>query len=247
MLEKTVLPTWQEEVEPHLIALEQRTDEPFSLGVLRVMFSVTRSLLKYAESFDLVVGDDVSGRMPALVMWRLINLKRQELGLEPAALRLINGRCLEPFPPGFIPPATGEGTRAVMVTDVIHTWGSAANLVGQINQQRGQSCCDIATLGTFVRHFAPEALRARNGVLCIDGGDLGAALELNPERNIASRRGSHPAWIGVTKDTSRSQFAVPQPPGLFDHEAVARLGADMDQVVHAFAGLLGIPTPEPVH
>lgn len=43
------------------------------------------------EKYDSILCDDTNGRLPGLLFGELINLRREELGLEPAEIRFMDG------------------------------------------------------------------------------------------------------------------------------------------------------------
>lgn len=72
-----------------------------------------------AASYEAIVGEDTSGRLPALVLGGVINARRQSLGLERAAMRFVSGRAIDPLPPNFMPEPTARKARALIVSEYI--------------------------------------------------------------------------------------------------------------------------------
>lgn len=54
--------------------------------------SATLAVLQHATEYDVVIGEDTSGRYPALVIGRAINIVRADAGLTPARRLFLSGR-----------------------------------------------------------------------------------------------------------------------------------------------------------
>ena len=227
---------WQEEIDPHLRALAEDTGEPFSLAVLRAMFGLMRVLVKYADSYDLVLGDDVSGRVPALLAWELINIARAEKGLEPASIRLASGKSNQRMPDWFIPQASSPNARTAIVTDNMGRGRSAHNLFKGVGEVRAPENTDIISVSTTIpRTRKPEWL-GDDALFLLAGPSKDTLGDLHPHAHEDER----PGWMGFTKRTPYDLFAIPLSPEQFDAEAFARNREDIHKVVATFAGMLGL-------
>lgn len=137
--------------------LKDRVHWPFdNMVLLSKMFELAEKLNPDLESYDLIIGDDTSGRLPALLYWRLANARRQERGLEPASIRFINGRYTadKPLPGELIPPEHTDGSRSLIVTEYVMTGGSVENIYHIVSQQRDRRRIDIAALGSEMSRVA---------------------------------------------------------------------------------------------
>ncbi len=143
-------PAKDPEIQPKLESLRERLHEPFNHEVmLRAMFNLATELSPHMAEFDLVIGDDIRGRLPAEVFGQMISMRRQEMGLEPAELVFINGGFEGEAPDGTFPAPTSEDARTLIVTDFINTGRNVKNLYATVGRHdREQGSVDIATLHT---------------------------------------------------------------------------------------------------
>lgn len=117
-----------DQVQQKLDDLRQNVRHPFNaIGIMSVMFEVAEQLNPSLASYDLVVGDDVSGRLPAILYWRLANARRLQNGLPRASIRFINGRWGrngDLLPDCAFRPEPADGSRSLIVTEHIQTGAS---------------------------------------------------------------------------------------------------------------------------
>jgi hypothetical protein len=130
-----------------LSELSTKVSHPFTAGVVvRTMFDLAERLNPGMANYDLVVGDDTSGRLPAILYWRLINKRRNESGLPPAACRFMSGRYLgDSAPP--LPIESTPGSRALIITEWIQTSSSVKTIYDAVKKIRDGSRIDIGSLG----------------------------------------------------------------------------------------------------
>ena len=111
------------------------------------MLNRAKGLKPQISQYDLIVGDDTSGRLPARLYWRLANMRRQEQGMRPASLRFISGRNSGYLPEkGMLPIETSDAARALLVTEYICNGGNIRNIHKAVWAERVPGRIDIATL-----------------------------------------------------------------------------------------------------
>ena len=96
-----------------------------------IIASTTLAVLDDAEVYTTIVGEDTSGRIPALIIGKAMNIVRQQKSLPPARRLFMSGRIAEGLSPDFGP--TGQDDKALLVTECIQT-GTSAN--GALNALR---------------------------------------------------------------------------------------------------------------
>jgi len=119
------------------------------------MFGLAERMNHYLGDYDLIVGDDPSGRLPALYVRELVNKRRAEQGLRPAAIRFVRGRSLarienaQALTSGdFIPGENMPDARTVLVTEQIQSGHTMAQIYETVSQKRRASKIDIASLNS---------------------------------------------------------------------------------------------------
>jgi hypothetical protein len=121
---------------------------PFSEPeVVKGLFDLARQTHKNAGKYDVIIGEDTSGRLPALFMREVITRRRAELGLPRAAMRFVSGRIEEDLPEGFLPPLATPDSRALIVSEYIFTGHSILGVHKAITKSREKARIDIASLG----------------------------------------------------------------------------------------------------
>jgi hypothetical protein len=162
----------QKERPRNLAELAASVGPPFNDESVLHTFSLLASELSYnLHEYDVVIGDDASARLPAMVYWRMINRARQGEGLSRAEMRFANGRSREDFPSGFLPKAK-PGSRALILTEYIFSGRSAMNLYEAAANHRSGNVIDIAALSiseTYKKrrhqrlHMSPHAKLYQTG------------------------------------------------------------------------------------
>lgn len=94
-----------------------------SVELREIIASTTMAVLDDAETITTVVGEDTSGRIPALIMGKAINMVRRHQGLEPARRVFMSGRIDKTQTPEF--SALPSEDRALFVTEYIYSGASA--------------------------------------------------------------------------------------------------------------------------
>src|SRR3989344_103037 len=127
----------------------RETAKPFNdIDVLEPMYAIAECLNPYLESYDLVVADDTSGRLPAIFYWRLVNLARRDSGLPKAAIRFHNGSTnADKAPLRLAEDVKTEGSRALVITESIITGYRTMNAYAAAANYYGEDSVDLATIG----------------------------------------------------------------------------------------------------
>lgn len=138
-------------------SLARHVQDPFAdEAVLGAMYSVAEQLNPDLVSYDLIIGDDTSGRLPALLYRRLINDRRREQNLPGASTRFVNGRFYYEFPSGLLPPASTDTSRALIVTESVCSGDSIMRIYDRSSKQRDAARLDVATVGTWKSNISLE-------------------------------------------------------------------------------------------
>jgi hypothetical protein len=142
--------------QQRLAELEERVHPPFNNNcVLPAFLDLAEQLDAGLASYDLVVGEDTSGRLTSLLYWRMINKRRHEQGLGAAAIRFINGR-FEGALPNSLPKASAHNARTLIVTEYVCSGGSARRVYGLVGRDRIPGSIDIAAAGSMRSSLALE-------------------------------------------------------------------------------------------
>ena len=115
-------------------------------SIVSLFWDVTQQLNPVLGSYDLVVGDEVSGILPAVLFWRLVNLRRETLGLPPAEIGFMNGKYPYPAPNTTFPAGSSYTSRALVVTEFADTGISAKNIQRSVMAARGRTGVDVVAL-----------------------------------------------------------------------------------------------------
>lgn len=136
-------------------AVSQKVEFPFNEpSVLPAVFDLAQRLNPTLGQYDFVVGEDTSGRVPALLFRRLVNMRRAEMNLPNAKLGFLNGRYDgDPLPKGTYTQAT-PGSRALIVSEFICSGGSVRRVYNLVRQDRDATTIDIASLGKLETPYA---------------------------------------------------------------------------------------------
>lgn len=151
-------------LEPQAPVMLGGMSYPFNhSSVVRDLFALARQVHPNAHEYDLIIGEDTSGRLPALVLRGVINARRQALGLEKSAIRFICGTRVEPVPERVIPPQRSDASRALIVTECVDSGDSIVRVYKGLSQHWPASRIDIAAAGGryhAMHRCAQEALAA---------------------------------------------------------------------------------------
>lgn len=134
-------------------------------GVVECLEELANLVYSQAHKYDVVVGEDTSGRLPALVLRGVINERRIALGLKPAQMRFVSGRTCEIVPTGFMPEPMNSKQRALIVTECISSGRSVLAVYHAIKNERDPSKIDILAIGSndsaarYVRHLTAKQSR----------------------------------------------------------------------------------------
>ncbi len=142
-------PDRREQALAGLERIKQEGRFPFggNQTVIPCLLELAERLNNSLASYDLVVGEDTSGRLPSLVYWRIVNARRKEIGLPPAAIRFVSGRSEYSLLEHEIPQASTDDARALVVTEFVCSGGSVRNVLHSLRTLRDPSTLDVATLG----------------------------------------------------------------------------------------------------
>jgi hypothetical protein len=112
------------------------------------MFKLAEQINPNLANYDLIVGDDTSGRLPALLYWRLANARRRDLGVQNASIRFMNGRYGRAMPADTFPPDSTDSSRALIVTEYVSSGSAALRIYNAVGAQRRKNQVDIAAVDT---------------------------------------------------------------------------------------------------
>lgn len=115
---------------------EYRLGTPLEDMELREMIaSVALAVLTDAGEYTTIVGEDTSGRIPALIIGKAINILRQRQGLPKARQVFMSGRISKVASPDFY--AQSDDDKALLITEYILTGGSAQNTLNSLEKMAG--------------------------------------------------------------------------------------------------------------
>ncbi len=107
-----------ETLYPYLVTDPYRYKSMLESVELREMIASTAlAVLDDADTFTTIVGEDTSGRIPALILGKAINIVRQRHGLAPARRLFVSGRIATHAVPNY--SAYDESDRALLITEYI--------------------------------------------------------------------------------------------------------------------------------
>jgi hypothetical protein len=205
--------------------LARNVSAPFNdESVLHTFSALACELAATLPDYDVVIGDDISGRLPAMVYWRMINRVRLAEGLPRAEMRFANGRSKSDFPPGFLPEAT-LGARALILTEYVFSGNSAMNLYEAAANQRSGNCIDVAALSSyemFTLRRLPNMSRGANFYRTPAGTHFGACLHAHVQPGVKDS-------LGVVK--SRKELFSHRDPSS-DMKRVRQARADVAKVAN---------------
>ncbi len=141
---------FQQLVDDTLDKLYRTVDAPFSdRSILRLLWDLTQVLDSHYDSVSLAVGDEISGILPAVFIWRLVNKRREEAGRAPAELCFMNGRYHGRVPDGMFPAQESEDERALIITELVGSGDSVKNIARALAGFWSWSSIDVATVGSY--------------------------------------------------------------------------------------------------
>ena len=122
-----------EELYPYLVTDPYPYKSMLESVELREMIaSTTLAILDDADKFTTIVGEDTSGRIPALILAKAVNIVRERHGLPRARRLFVSGRISEDRGPHF--ESLGDDDHALVVTEYICSGGSANNALHALNR-----------------------------------------------------------------------------------------------------------------
>lgn len=141
------------ESQPFLDAVKaNKLGRPFSSKrVAKAFFSLTRQLTNRLTDYDLVVADDTSGRLAAIVMRGVASIVRVESGKPQPKLVFVQGHDIKYMQQAaaLIPEKTSSNARTLIVTEGIATGRHVRNIGQVITPKREAASIDIASVGNY--------------------------------------------------------------------------------------------------
>lgn len=138
-------------VYPFLHADPWEYSSPLESKELREMLaSTTLAVLNDAEKFTTIVGEDTSGRIPALIIGKAINIVRERKGLPKARRVFVSGRTYNDVDPHY--QAFGDDDKALLITEFISSGGSVA-AASRALSRAGFKHVDVAAIDREVSFF----------------------------------------------------------------------------------------------
>lgn len=120
-----------------LDALRSRVNYPLSIpGILEIFWQLSEQIGPQIASYDLIVGDEISGILPAIFFWRLAHNHRRLNGQPDAQLAFMNGNYSQQAPEDTFPVRSRSAERALIVTDIIASGESLSVLSKAIQAYR---------------------------------------------------------------------------------------------------------------
>lgn len=114
-----------------------------NIELREIIASTAFALLKDADTFTTIVGEDTSGRIPAIIIGKALNMVRATNNLQPARRLFMSGRIMDEQVPQF--RANGPDDKVVFVTEYILTGGSVRRSLAAL-QRVGFSEPSVVTL-----------------------------------------------------------------------------------------------------
>lgn len=197
-------------------------DKPFCHPrVAKGLLQLSAQLDPHILNYNVLIADDTSARLPALVLRGVMNSRRAQLGTGPVALRFANGASSEPLPKGYLPNPQPTTQRALIFTEYVSSGESAQNLYHAVRQQRSARQIDFATLGgtsngiaNLPHRFSPQSIVFSNSereFMYIDG-----QLHSDEDARVAK---------GVIKQWSE-RFARKRPLEIYNGQAARKARQD---------------------
>ena len=200
---------------------------------LRLMLaSAAFSVLSLAHQYDRIVGEDTSGRYPALIIGEAINGIRQHYGLEPAKRSFISGKIPYKEQPKW-PYDSDE--KMLIVTEYISSGGSSARVLGAVADR-------LMTMPDFlVIDGEPQNCGMTYGTIqrFIKGGGHVFTGDLSVAHKYVDNRltfGPSDVWKGVVKDIgyAHADAAPYNEGGTYEHKAQRGAVIDSRRYAKAF-------------
>jgi hypothetical protein len=195
--------------------------EPLRSRMIRLMIaSAAFSVLRYADHYDVVIGEDTSGRFPALIVGGAINDVRRAHGLEPARRLFLSGRIdNRHYRPTW---RIDEKDQPLVVTEHVEGGYSTENVAITLQEQTRQPI-DFVTIGgypemTARRHRNPNVSTSST----VFTGDLRRfARQVDDHLSF----GESIQWKGVQKRFGDPHSRLPSPPEDAELIAASRIEA----------------------
>ncbi len=135
--------------EERLSQLCDKIGPPFNdLEILKLTLSLAEQVNSSLADYDLIVGDDRSGRLPAMVFWWLAKFRREEAGLPAPVRKFMQGKYRGDPPDDFFPAPASDDSRALIVTEYVDSGDNVGRIRSAIsaNSRRDRGSIDVATL-----------------------------------------------------------------------------------------------------
>lgn len=141
-------------IQQEFVEAVVRSDLTFPFNrheVVAAFFCLAEQLTRRITEYDLVVGDDSKGRLPALVLGRVVANARQAVGLDKPTRRFAHGGNLhdnfDALRPDFIPEPKSNDDRTLIVTEGINQGFHVRGLFDAAAMKRNPGTIDVATVG----------------------------------------------------------------------------------------------------
>jgi hypothetical protein len=226
----TVDPEKIEQIEE----LCKELDFPFrSPTAVTCMYELAEQLQPHLAEYSRIVGDDTSGRLPALVYRKLINQARAKAGLPPAQTFFIAGSGEQLWREYFPELASPFEGRTLVVTEYTSSGRSPAEMYYSLASHTPEHEVDFAMIGA--EEGAAEVVK--------ESTEAGSRIFIGNEGSIVASLLYHPGRVeykGVFKRAGDAR-AVRQPKEYYDGAAVARARQDAARIAEKFGELLATP------
>ncbi|MCL6096147.1 MAG: hypothetical protein M1444_00475 [Patescibacteria group bacterium] len=83
--------------------------------------NIIGDILRNGKTYDLIVGDDTSGRIPTLILGKALNRIRENRGQKPVPIRFVSGDLVAVELAPVIGKLDNHPNRALLVTDYLST------------------------------------------------------------------------------------------------------------------------------
>jgi hypothetical protein len=115
--------------------------------VMDALFGLAQRLHPVMTEYSTIVGDDVGGRLPALLYGRLINQVRAESHAPSAQLYFLNGKYRGDLLDTEFPKAKSNPGRTLIMTEYVRSGRSVINLYQKVSARQPRDHIDIAAVG----------------------------------------------------------------------------------------------------
>lgn len=151
-------------------------------------------ILPLSERYDLIIGDDCSGRIPTLAARCAINLARRSIGIKPIRTTFIVGSSSKPADPNTL--LFPEDKRALIVTEFIVT----GDHTGRIIKKLGREAVDVLSVSSG--SYGVNNLGTDYPISSVFSGAMDGC-------GLRYYKCSDDGWNGVRKRTGRRAHSAP--------------------------------------